>query len=141
MFEVTKEFSFESAHCLSFHKKLCKNLHGHSYKLFVTVGRQELNNEDMVMDFSLLKQIVNEVVVEKYDHACMININSGDLFEIELKDILIKHNKKIVELPFYPTAENMAKEFYNKIKERLSNGLILKEIKVYETSTSYAVYR
>ena len=92
MYKITKEFHFEAAHLLNFHKGLCKNLHGHSYKLYVTVQSQKLNEESMVVDFSLLKKIVEDIIIKKFDHSCIINNNTKDLFELELKNLLIKYN-------------------------------------------------
>ena len=75
---ITKEFKFETSHALSGHDGLCKNVHGHSYKLSVTIiGKpiQEPNNpkHGMVMDFSDLKKIINKIIVEPFDHATVLN--------------------------------------------------------------------
>jgi len=92
--EVTKEFNFELAHSLGFHHGQCSNLHGHSYRMFVTLKSNKLTN-GMVLDFSDLKKIVNELIVDKYDHACAINKNSQYLFDKVLIKLLQKFNKKL----------------------------------------------
>ncbi len=74
---VTKEFSFEMAHALSGYDGLCREIHGHSYRLFVTVkGTPSGNQADpkfgMVMDFGELKKTVNRLIVDRYDHTLLI---------------------------------------------------------------------
>jgi len=64
---ITKTFTFDSSHSLSWHKGKCKNLHGHTYKLEVSI-KGELNENGIVMDFSDLKKIVKKIILEKYDH-------------------------------------------------------------------------
>ena len=77
MIRLTKEFSFEMAHALAGYDGPCREIHGHSYKLFVTVrGIPEQNPNSpkygMVMDFGDLKRIVNRLIVDRYDHAFVL---------------------------------------------------------------------
>ena len=116
MFTITKIMEFEAAHCLTGHKGKCKNVHGHSYKLEVTVGSDTLV-DGMVMDFGDLKNMMKYVVDEYFDHSFI-----NDWF------------------PGYPTAENMVWW----VKEHLSgqlNSCKLVSIRLWETSTSYAEWR
>ncbi|HLU85688.1 MAG TPA: 6-carboxytetrahydropterin synthase, partial [Vicingaceae bacterium] len=75
---ITKEFKFEMAHALIGYDGPCKNIHGHSYRLNVTVKGKVKNgtsdsDEGMVVDFGIIKKIVNELIVDKYDHALVLN--------------------------------------------------------------------
>ena len=137
--EITKEFGFEVAHSLGFHKGQCANLHGHSYKMFVTLKSKKLTNS-MIIDFGDLKKVVNELIVDKYDHACVINEKSEFDFDRELISLLKKHNKKLVLTDFYPTAEEMSKRFYEVLATRFNGDIKVKEVVLYETKSSCAKY-
>ena len=137
--EITKEFDFELAHSLGFHKGQCANLHGHSYKMLVTLKSNKLVN-GMIIDFADLKKIVNQIIIDKYDHACVINKNSSYDFDRELIKLLTIYNKKLVLVDFYPTAEEMAKHFYELLKKEFNQYIQIKEVVLYETKTSYARY-
>ena len=115
---ITKKFEFEAAHKLLGHPGKCKNLHGHSYKLEVTISSRKLNDQGMVMDFGDLKKIVNKWVIDKFDHSYL-----NDFFPI-------------------PTAEQMIKWIYLKLdvflQDNFDRGLTLEKVRLYETSNSYA---
>ena len=138
--EVTKEFNFEMAHMLENHPGLCKNLHGHSYKLFVTL-KGPIDN-DMVIDFKNLKEIITEIIVEPLDHCFAFNNNTKDEFEQDLINVVKKHDKKYFSFPFRTTCENMSKWIFEKL-QRILNGTTLEvsKIKLYETATSYCEYK
>ncbi|MEA3392159.1 MAG: 6-carboxytetrahydropterin synthase QueD [Candidatus Marinimicrobia bacterium] len=128
--ELTKIFSFDMAHRLSFHKGKCWNLHGHTYKLEVTVQGDEDDN-GMVIDFNDLKRIIMEQVVDILDHATVI-YEKDDLlmksFPMELHHVIF---------PYEPTAENLCKW----CSDRLENaGLMIKQVAIWETPSSKAVY-
>tara|TARA_B100000768_G_C11209508_1_gene345375 strand:+ start:652 stop:1104 length:453 start_codon:yes stop_codon:yes gene_type:complete len=137
---ITKEFSLETGHALYGYDGLCKNVHGHSYKLFVTVIGHPINDSKnvkfgMVLDFGDLKKIVNEEVIIPFDHAIVLNCNSPhkDLAnEMELRD------NKIIRVNYQPTCEMMVSDFANKIKNRLPNYLKLHSLKLRETASAYA---
>lgn len=137
MYTATKEFNFEAGHCLDGHKGKCKNLHGHNYKVFVTLKSQNLDNMDMVMDFYDLKKFADPLF-DKFDHAFLYNSTCIDSFETEIFNVCINHNRKIFSLPMRFTAENMAKYFYSELKRH--NDKVY-EVTVYETPTSYATYK
>lgn len=136
---VTKEFKFEMGHALWNYEGACRNLHGHSYRLFVTVigdVKKETNHPEdgMVIDFTHLSAIVDKEVVDKYDHALLLNkegkypnlLDSEQLFErFEWTD-------------FQPTCENLVASFADKIAPQLPNGIQLFSLKLYETARSYA---
>lgn len=140
MYIITKEFHFESAHCLNFSKGKCDNLHGHSYKLFVSVGCEKLDENGIIIDFADIKKIVEDAIISEFDHACILNKNSKNKFEIELQKLLIKHNKKTILLEVNPTAEEMAKIFYGIISLLLDKNHKLIEVKLYETAENMATF-
>lgn len=147
MITATKEFKWEMAHMLTGHKGLCQNIHGHSYKMQVTVSRisrtiQSGSSEGMVLDFSDLKNIVEDTLINRLDHAFMMNGNAAGL-ERELLHML--HGKvKIYVVGYRPTAENMARDFYEVISKQLEDldkTITLESVKIWETATAYAEYR
>ncbi len=137
---ITKEFKFETGHALFGYDGLCKNVHGHSYKLAVTIlGKPITDPSDvkfgMVMDFSDLKAIVNTLIVKPFDHATVLNINSPHK---ELADAMEKRGHKIIRVPYQPTSEMMILDFAEKISSALPNHLKLQRLVLRETETSFA---
>ena len=137
---ITKEFKFETGHALYGYDGLCKNVHGHSYKLAVTIlGKPITDPSDvkfgMVMDFSDLKAIVNRLIVKPFDHATVLNINSPHK---ELADTMEKRGHKIIRVPYQPTSEMMILDFAEKISSALPDHLKLQRLILRETETSFA---
>lgn len=120
---LTKEFEFEAAHHLLNYAGACANVHGHSYKLQVTVsGNINLNDtkyatDCMVLDFKNLKSIVKGSIIDTHDHADLNLIYSN------------------------PTAEVMVIEMFETIRKWLPKDVKLESVKLWETSTSFAEYR
>ena len=137
MIRITKEFKFEMAHALHGYDGLCKNIHGHSYKLCVTVKgeikKDKGNPKDgMVLDFDVLKSIVKPEIINKYDHSLVLNANSPHS-EIDLSAF-----EKVFFLPFQPTSENLVTDFALKIKSKLPQEIELYKVVLSETATSFA---
>ena len=137
---ITKEFKFETGHALYGYDGLCKNVHGHSYKLSVTLLGTPITDPDhvkygMVMDFSDLKKIVNETIVTPFDHATVLNVDSPHK---ELADTMEIRGHKIMRVQYQPTSEMMILDFAEKIKARLPEQLKLHHLILRETETSYA---
>jgi 6-pyruvoyltetrahydropterin/6-carboxytetrahydropterin synthase len=137
MIRITKEFKFEMAHALFGYDGLCKNIHGHSYRLWVTIKGnilKETNHtkDGMVLDFSILKQIVKPELINKYDHSLVLNANSPHL------DIDLSAFEKVFFLPYQPTSENLVCDFARVIKDKLPNGISLQKVVLSETATSFA---
>lgn len=133
---ITKEFSFEGAHALVNYDGKCREIHGHSYKLFVTVRGEPLNRSGeakngMLLDFNDLKKIVVSEIIDRYDHALLLH-EDAPLCE-ELK----KSYGNVISLPFQPTCENLVVHFASLLKDRLPEGITLFSIKLHETATSY----
>ena len=137
---ITKEFSFETGHALYGYDGKCKNVHGHSYKLSVTVIGEPIADRNnvkfgMVIDFSDLKKIVKEEIVDHFDHATVFNQTTPHL---ELANELIERGHHVILVDYQPTSENMVIDFAQKIKNRLPNNIELHSLKLQETETSYA---
>ncbi len=132
---LTREFSFEMSHALGGYDGLCRELHGHSYRLFVTVrGTASTREGDpklgMVMDFGALKSIVGRVVVDRLDHALVLREGFAD----ELKERF----GRIVTVPFQPTCENLVAWFAASIAPELPAGVTLHSLRLHETASSFA---
>tara|TARA_B100000900_G_scaffold389432_1_gene382312 strand:+ start:829 stop:1263 length:435 start_codon:yes stop_codon:yes gene_type:complete len=137
MIRITKEFKFEMAHALFGYDGLCKNIHGHSYRLWVTIRgevKKEKNHkkDGMVMDFDILKKIVKPEIVDKYDHSLVLNARSPHA-EIDFSSF-----EKVFLLPYQPTSENLVEDFASVIKEKLPEGIQLYKVILSETATSFA---
>lgn len=136
---LSKEFRFEMAHALWNYDGLCKNIHGHSYILRVTViGTPILDDNHvkngMVMDFGDLKRIVNEQIVDKLDHAVVLNHKSPYKQIQELPQMGERH----LITPYQPTCENMLIDFAERIKSQLPKNVKLHNLRLHETASSFA---
>lgn len=137
---ITKEFHFETGHALHGYDGLCKNVHGHSYKLAVTVIGSPIEDttqtkNGMVIDFTDLKKIVKEEIVLPFDHATVLNINSPHK---ELAEEMESRGHKVLKVQYQPTSEMMVIDFAHKISERLPEGISLFALKLRETDSSFA---
>ncbi len=137
LIRITKEFKFEMAHALYGYDGVCANLHGHSYRICVTI-RGNVKNEPthtkdgMVMDFMDLKAIVKPNIIDKYDHSLVLNANSPH------SNLDLSSFDKVYYLPYQPTSENLVIDFANCINGKLPDGVDLIKVVLSETATSYA---
>ena len=137
---ITKQFSFETGHALYGYDGKCKNVHGHSYKLSVTViGKPIADNTNvkygMVIDFSDLKKIIKTEIVDVFDHSTVFNKNTP---HVELAKELEQRGHNILLVDYQPTSEMMVIDFSQKIKKHLPENIKLHSIKLQETDTSFA---
>lgn len=137
---ITKQFTFETGHALYGYDGKCRNVHGHSYKLAVTVIGTPITDSTnvkfgMVIDFSDLKKIVKEEIVDIFDHATVFNQNTP---HVELAQELKERGHHVILVDYQPTSENMVIDFANKIKNRLPENLALYSLRLQETDSSYA---
>lgn len=137
---ITKQFSFETGHALYGYDGKCKNVHGHSYKLSVTVIGEPISDSTnvkfgMVIDFSDLKKIVREEIVDLFDHATVFNQNTP---HVELAKELKNRGHHVILVDYQPTSENMVIDFAKKIKDRLPQSIELHSLKLQETESSFA---
>jgi 6-pyruvoyltetrahydropterin/6-carboxytetrahydropterin synthase len=139
LIRITKEFKFEMAHALLGYDGPCKDIHGHSYELRVTVAGNPAADENnpklgMVMDFGDLKKIVRQTIIDQFDHALVLNRK----MPLSLTNELKKHFGHIILLDYQPTSELMVVDFAKRIKEHLPPSVKLVHLLLRETVTSYA---
>lgn len=137
MYTLKTEHSFDSAHFLSGYEGKCANIHGHRWRVLIEIKSDTLEIEGqlcgMIVDFGQLKQEVKNEV-DYFDHALIIE--KGTLKEITLS-ALEEEGFRIISVDFRPTAENFARFFYDRLKEK---GYQVKESVVYETPNNCAAY-
>lgn len=119
---------------------LCREIHGHSYRLFVTIKGEPISNTDspklgMVMDFGNLKRIVNEQIVDRLDHAFMMR---NTLMADDIINQLGQRFSKVVLTEYQPTCENMLTDFAERLLGALPEDIELCSLRLHETATSYA---
>lgn len=119
---------------------LCREIHGHSYRLFVTVKGEPQTDPDspklgMVMDFGVLKRIVNEQIVDRLDHAFMMRRSES---AEAITEALSMQFSKVVLTEYQPTCENMLSDFAERLLGALPEEVELCSLKLHETATSYA---
>jgi 6-pyruvoyltetrahydropterin/6-carboxytetrahydropterin synthase len=137
---ITKKFSFETGHALYGYDGKCKNVHGHSYKLSVTVIGKPITDRNnvkfgMVIDFTDLKKIVKEEIVDQFDHATVFNQTTP---HIELAKELKTRGHHVILVDYQPTSENMVVDFSQRIIARLPQEIKLFSLKLQETESSFA---
>jgi 6-pyruvoyltetrahydropterin/6-carboxytetrahydropterin synthase len=132
---ITKEFGFEMAHALDFHQGKCKNIHGHSYKLSVTLKgkpKHDSSSENgMIIDFYDLKILINQSIVDIFDHALVLHKDSPYAQ-------LIQQDLKLILVDYQPTCELMLLDFVQRIKKVLPKNIQLHHLTLRETATSFA---
>jgi len=136
---ITKMYDFEMAHVLKDYDGPCRNIHGHSYKLFVTITGTPINDPDspkkgMVMDFKDLKAIVKTRIVNRFDHALVINSETDPAMIESMK----KHMENVIQVDYQPTCENLVADFAGIIKSLLPDHVQLHNLRLWETATSYS---
>ena len=134
---ITKQFKFEMAHALFGYDGLCKNIHGHSYRLWVTIQGEVLNQKNhkkdgMVLDFGIFKDIVKKEIILKYDHSLVLNGNSLH------KELDLTSFDKVFFLSYQPTSENLVLDFAEKIQKKLPKNINLQRVILSETQSSFA---
>ena len=137
MYTLQTSACFDSAHFLKGYHGKCSNIHGHRWTVDVTVASDEVEAQGqtrgMVVDFKTLKSDLKELA-EALDHSLIIEENS---FRAKTKEALLEEDFAIVELPFRPTAENLAKYFYDEMEGKDYQVVL---VKVYETPNNCAGY-
>lgn len=137
---VTKLFTFEAAHTLDNYDGACREIHGHSYRLSVTVKGTPCHDEQspkngMVVDFGALKAIVNRLIIDRLDHSLIIRSSERNA---QLIESLHKRFSRIETVDYQPTCENMISHFAEMLSAAMPSGIELHSLRLYETATSYA---
>lgn len=133
---LSKEFNFEMAHALDGYDGFCNCIHGHSYHLIVTVIGEIIQidqdkHQGMVLDFSLVKKIINTQIIAYFDHILLLNSNSPYLKGIHQHD-------RILVVDYQPTCENLLVDFVHRIEPFLPTHIKLHHLFLRETPSSYA---
>jgi 6-pyruvoyltetrahydropterin/6-carboxytetrahydropterin synthase len=136
---VTREFTFEMAHVLWNYDGPCRNVHGHSYRLFVTISGTPFNDindpkNGMVIDFTDLKNIVLKEIVDVFDHAVTVS----RVFDKEKMQMMSETFGNLVIVDYQPTCENLVADFAARIKKKLPPGVNLHSLRLFETAKSFA---
>ena len=136
---LTKEFHFEMAHALWNYDGLCRNIHGHSYVLEVTIMGEPISDENnpklgMVMDFGELKDIINKEIISQLDHSLVVNSKIPENQICNLAEI----SNNIIVVNYQPTCENLLIDFAQRLKKYFSAQTQLYSLKLRETANSYA---
>lgn len=141
MTTITKEFTFDCAHQLLNHRGLCRNIHGHTYKLQIEIahkmgGQAGRTNpsEGMLIDFSDLKSEVKRLIIDKFDHAFIADGDEPILEKLQELDY------KVHIMGRRPTAENMAEYIYNILVDEAQIPCKISKVRIWETPTSFAEY-
>ncbi len=135
---LTKEFKFEMAHALKGYDGMCRNIHGHSYELLVTVIGKPVADKTsvklgMVMDFGDLKKLVRESIVDEFDHALVLSRDSADDFKPDAEMF-----GRTILVDYQPTSENMLIDFAARLINLMPIDVKLHHLLLRETVTSYA---
>lgn len=133
---ITKEFRYEGAHALYNYDGKCRNIHGHSYVMYVTVKGTPIDDDSdckngMLLDFSDFKRIVNDTIIEKFDHALVLRSEAPVAFE------LANAYEKVVLVDFQPTCENLIAYFASVIWSHLPENVELHSIRLHESPSSF----
>jgi len=143
--KIGKVIQWDMGHRVLNHRSVCKGLHGHRYKAEICVEgdlveKKDASEEGMVIDFADIKKTAQKFIQEELDHAFMVWEKDIELLEF------FKNSKghKPVIVPFTPTAENVAAYIFNELKDKFTDvfktGLHLQSVKLWETTSSYALY-
>ncbi len=135
---ITKAYKFDTAHSLPGHDGLCKNIHGHSYELLVTLIGEPITDPQspkygMVIDFKDLKRIIKGLIVDEIDHSIILRNDAPESLLREMK----KNFDRILLVDYQPTSENMILDFAERIQKALPGNVKLHHLKLWETVTSY----
>jgi len=138
MYFIKRKFTFCGGHRLSQHKGKCQNLHGHNYEVWVTIRAMKLDENDMVMDFAKLDEMVKPII-EEYDHSLVLNAADMNWASDLIKDF----NFKIIIIDGEPTAEKFASTIYQRLSSdfvRKFNSIEVHQVEIYENEKSSAIY-
>lgn len=143
--KISKQIEWDMGHRIANHKSKCRNIHGHRYKAEIEIEGniieiENISDEGMVIDFSDIKKLATKFVYDILDHGFMVWNKDKNLIDFFKKN----PDQKYIEVPFVPTAENIAQWIFtqlnNRIKDKYRTGLKLSSIKLWETPTSWIKY-
>jgi 6-pyruvoyltetrahydropterin/6-carboxytetrahydropterin synthase len=140
---ISSKLEFDAGHRIPSHNSHCRHLHGHRYTIEITLSGniitdEGMANQGMVMDYSEVKRIAKDVLVNKWDHAFLVY--SGDIQVLQFLQSIKDHKTVILDKP--PTAENLALTAFNILDrayiDNYENNLRLERVRLYETPNCWA---
>lgn len=137
--QITREFRFDAAHRIVGHPGRCRWLHGHGYRLAVTVDAQQLDALGMVMDFDTLTTVVRAAVLNGWDHAALLH--RDDPLVPAVAAVQAEAPERLVLFAASPTVEVLAREAFRSIAKLLPEGVRLTGVALWETATCSSEYR
>ena len=141
--QITRRLEFDAGHRIPSHSSQCRHLHGHRYAIEITLSGDVITTEGlpeqgMVMDYSEVKRIAKEQLVDAWDHAFLVY--RGDKTVLDFLDSLPDHKTVVLDVP--PTAENLATVAFNILnsayRDTYANRLRLERVRIYETPNNWA---
>ena len=141
--QITRRLEFDAGHRIPNHNSQCKHLHGHRYAIEITlsgevISAEGVSEQGMVMDFSEVKNIARERLVDEWDHAFLVY--RGDRAVLEFLHTLPGHKTVVLDAP--PTAENLAATAFRLLdgayRDVYGNHLRLERVRIYETPNNWA---
>lgn len=136
---ITKKFSFDMAHALYGYDGPCKNIHGHTYHLSLTLIGKPIEDIKkaklgMVIDFGDLKDIVHKHIIQVFDHALVLNQEAP----YSKSEVISNEFEKVILVPYQPTCENLLLDFVDRLSDKFSISTPIFSIRLEETPTSFA---
>ncbi len=144
MIEITKIIEWDMGHRVPNHRSKCRNLHGHRYRMEMTISGKIIDkpgdsSEGMVLDFGDLKSTMMMKIHDTLDHGCMIY--DQDLLLTGFFESCAHENLRVIKVPFIPTAENIAEWCFEQLCNSIPAGVKIVNIRLYETPNSWADYK
>lgn len=141
MYRIEKRFTIPIGHRLSKNLDKCFSVHGHNFQLLVGLRSRRLNENDMIMDFSELKSIVNKIL-DDYDHALLINRSDSEWASTLAEQLGIRIKVMHDQFNFDPTAERLSEQLFYVIQDQINkyDGIFVEYVTVYENENSKATY-
>ncbi len=136
---ITKKFSFDMAHALYGYDGPCKNIHGHTYHLSITLIGKPIEDIKkaklgMVIDFGDLKDLVHKHIIQVFDHALVLNQEAP----YSKSEVISNEFEKVILVPYQPTCENLLLDFVDRLSDKFNILTPIFSIRLEETPTSYA---
>ena len=132
MFTITKEVYFCYGHRLMKHQGKCRNLHGHSVKVSITIKQEQLNDQGMVCDFSDIKECAEQYIEQNLDHNLLLHQDDPII------PFLKQSNERFMAIPEHPTAEVLSRMIFQHVQQC---GFPVEQVILWETNSANACYR
>jgi 6-pyruvoyltetrahydropterin/6-carboxytetrahydropterin synthase len=135
MYKIEKRFTLPIGHRLSKHAGRCSSIHGHNLTVLIGVKSKNLNDNDMVIDFTNLKEITTSIL-DKWDHTLLLNGTADE----DILSMCVSKEMRFKMFPFDPTAEKLSEILFNEIGDKLPNYILMDYVTIFENENSKATY-